>query len=218
MFRTLAQQFSSYLLAQRPQRVPLLIVNLRPPAHGSFGDLAEPLRTIAWCVHALACAGNRPASEKSLQAIHHPRDLPGQRQVATGQLFQGPYAVLCVVDRGEKSGSEKIGQLSSIDPVILVPRFQQGVFPRIAHQHFCDVRLEQFVQPRRASSFFQGHMHASAQSVDKLQDRCCFRFDDGLHHQLAGRVQNRSRDRCLVHIQPNILNFIQHEGAPSCRR
>jgi hypothetical protein len=50
-----------------------------------------------------------------------------------------------VVDRREQSGSQKIGQFSGIDAIVLVARFQQGVLPRIAHQHFSDVWLEQIV-------------------------------------------------------------------------
>src|SRR2546427_7368086 len=41
----------------------------------------------------------------------------------------------------------QLGQLPCIDPVTLVPGFQQGILPRIAHHHFRDVRLEQVVQP-----------------------------------------------------------------------
>ena len=77
--------------------------------------------------------------------------------------------------------------------------------------------LEQIVQPRGTGPFFKGHVQASAQPVNKLQNRCRFRLEDRFHHQLAGGIQNRSRDRCLVNIQPNILGVI-HEGAPSCRR
>src|SRR5467141_803040 len=60
-------------------------------------------------------------------------------------------------------------------------------------------------------------MQAAAQTVDKLRNGCRFRFEDGLHHQLAGGIQNCRRDRCLMNIQPNILGII-HEGAPFCRR
>src|ERR1700686_3196384 len=120
MFPTLGQQISSYLLAQGPQRVQLLVVNLCPATHAGFGDLAETLRAITRRVHALARAGNGPTSVNSLQTIHHPRDISGQCQVAAGQLSQRPYAILSVVDRGEKPGPEQVGQLASIDPVILV--------------------------------------------------------------------------------------------------
>ena len=53
--------------------------------------------------------------------------------------------------------------------------------------------------------------------MNKLENRFGFRFQDRFHGQLAGRIQNGHRDRCLVNIQPNILGVI-HEGAPSGRR
>jgi hypothetical protein len=115
------------------------------------------------------------------------------------------------------STMQQIGQLSSIDAVALVPDFQQGIFSRIAHQHFANVRFEQVVQSRRASSFLEGHTQAAAQSLDKLEQSGRFRFQNALQDQLAGRVQHRSGDGCRVNVQPNILGVI-HEGAPSCRR
>ena len=47
-----------------------------------------------------------------------------------------------MVDRREKSGAEKLGELPSVDP-IAVPGFQQGVLARIADHQFRYVRLEQ---------------------------------------------------------------------------
>ena len=93
-------------------------------------------------VNSLAGAGNRPASVKSFQAIPHPREILRDRQIAAGQFFQSPYAVLSVVDRSEQPGAKQIGQLASIDPVILVPGLQQGILPWITDQHFRDMRLE----------------------------------------------------------------------------
>jgi len=113
--------------------------------------------------------------------------------------------VFSVVDRGEQAGPEKIGQLARIDAVILVAGFQQGVLPRVTHQHLRDMRFEQIVQPGGAGSFFQGHLQTTAHSVEKLQNRCRFGFEDGFHHQLASRVQHGRRDRCLMNIEPNIL-------------
>src|SRR6266699_3451305 len=60
VFSAFSEQIASYLLAQRPQGVQLLVVDLRPAMHAGFGDLGEPLRAIARCVHALPRAGNRP--------------------------------------------------------------------------------------------------------------------------------------------------------------
>jgi hypothetical protein len=69
------------------------------------------------------------------------------------------------------------------------------------------------MQPGRAGSFFKGHLQTAPQPANKLEDGGRFRFQNGLHHQLAGGIQNGSRDRCLMNIQPNILSVI-HEGAP----
>src|ERR1700674_2377375 len=68
-----------------------------------------------------------------------------------------------------------------------------------------------------AGAFFESYMQAAAQTMDKLQNGHCFRFDDGFHYYLAGGIQHSYRDRCLVNIEPNILGVI-HEGAPFCRR
>ena len=67
------------------------------------------------------------------------------------------------------------------------------------------MRLEQVVQPGGTGSFFKGDVQVSAQPLDELQNGCRFRFDDGFHQQLAGGIQDRDRDRCLVNVQANIL-------------
>jgi len=59
----------------------------------------------------------------------------------------------------------------------------------------------------------EGHQHAVAQSGKELQNRSRPGLQDRFHHELAGRILNRDRDRCLVNIQPVIL-FAVHEGAP----
>jgi hypothetical protein len=66
-------------------------------------------------------------------------------------------------------------------------------------------------------TFFQGHVQTAAQAMTKLENRFGFCFQDRFRHQIASRIQNRHRDRCLMSIQPNLLSII-HEGAPSCRR
>jgi hypothetical protein len=54
-------------------------------------------------------------------------------------------------------------------------------------------------------------MQAAAQTVDKLQKGCRFRFENALHHQLAGGIQNCRGNRYLMNIQANILGVI-HDG------
>lgn len=44
----------------------------------------------------------------------------------------------------------------------------------------------------------KGQMQTSGQPVEKLQNSRGFRLKDGLHHQLAGTIQNYHRDRCRV--------------------
>jgi hypothetical protein len=119
-----------------------------------------------------------------------------------------------VIYRREQSAAQQIGQLSSVDAIVLVSHFQQRIFPWVAYQYFGDMRLEQVVQPGRAGPFFQAHLHASSQSLNELQDGRRFRLQDALHQQMPTRIQNRCGDRCLVHIQTNILGVI-HRGAPS---
>src|SRR5258707_9738429 len=41
--------------------------------------------------------------------------------------------------------------------------------------------------------------------MHELKNRNRLGFDDAFHHQLAGRIQNRDRDRVLVNIHPDIL-------------
>ena len=124
-------------------------------------------------VHSLSRAGDRPTPVQRFQAIHHPREILRERQVAAGKFFQGPYAVFSVIDRGEKPGPEKVGQLACIDAVTLVARFEQRILPRIADHDLRAMRLHKIVQSGRASSFFKGHLHTAPKSVEKRQNRGC---------------------------------------------
>ena len=148
-------------------------------------------------IHFFTLTRNGPAPVQRLEATHHSREIFGDRQITAGQLLQSSDARLSVVDRREKSTAQQLSQLPRIDPVILVAGFQQGVLPRIAHHHFRHVRHEQVIQPGRTGSLFKGHTPAPNQPLDKLQKGCRFRFQDGLHHQLANGIQNDHRNRCL---------------------
>src|SRR5437870_2396714 len=79
---------------------------------------------------------------------------------------------------------------------------------RNAGHHFRDMGLEQVVQPSRPGPFFEGHIQASAQPLHKLKNCCRFRFDNGLHYQLAGGIHHGDRDRFLVNIHADILAVI----------
>ena len=118
-------------------------------------------------------------------------------------------------DGAEKIRTQQFGKFSRIDAVVLASDLQQSILSRVADQYLRDMGLEQGVQPRRAGTFFKGHMQTATQAADKLENRFRFRFEDSLHDQLPVRIPNGYGDRCLMHIQPNILGFI-HEGAP-CR-
>ena len=217
MLPAFGQQTLPGLLVQRPQRVELLVVKFRPAAHTGFADFRQPFGPLKRCVHLLTSTRDGPASVDRLQASHHPREIFRDRQIAARQLLYGSYARLFVIDGPEKVRAQQLGEFPRIDAVALVADFQQRIPARIADQHLRDVGLEQVVQPGRAGAFFEGHMQTAAQTVDKLQKGCRFRFEDGLHHQLAGGIHNCRRDRCLMNIQPNILGII-HEGAPFRRR
>jgi hypothetical protein len=48
VFAAFRQQITSDLLAQRPQSVELLVVDLRPATYASFADFGQPFRAIAF--------------------------------------------------------------------------------------------------------------------------------------------------------------------------
>src|SRR5712692_4465382 len=162
-------------------------------------------------VDLLPSTGNRPASIHGLQASHDPREIFADRQITAGQLLQGPYSLLPVIDRPEKIRPQQLGQLPGIDAVTLAAFFQQSIPAGVAHHDLRDVRLQQVVQPSRPGPFFKGDVQAPAQSLDKLENGAGLGFDDGFHHQLARRIQDRDRDRFLVNIQADILCAI-HRG------
>ncbi len=49
--------------------------------------------------------------------------------------------------------------------------------------------------------------------MQEIEQSAGFGFDDRFHHQLAGAIANRNRNRFLVHVQTDILNIAtQHAG------
>src|SRR5439155_9950950 len=78
-------------------------------------------------------------------------------QITSRQLPQHPYAGLAMVDRFELIAAQQLRQLAGIDPITLVPVFEQRILPGIAHHQFVNVRVEQIVQPNRPGSFLEGH-------------------------------------------------------------
>src|SRR5947209_10950306 len=162
-------------------------------------------------VDLLPSTWNRPASIHGLQARHDPREIFADRQITAGQLLQGPYSLFPVIDRPEKSGPQQLGQLPPIDAVTLAAFFQQSIPAGVAHHDLRDVRLQQVVQPSRPGPFFKGDVQAPAESLDKLENGAGLGFEDGFHHQLAGRIQDRDRDRFLVNIHADILRAV-HTG------
>src|SRR5215831_9731796 len=59
---TLREQISSYFLAQPSQRIELLVIKFRPPAHPRFGDFLEPFLAMATCINLLASTRDGPTA------------------------------------------------------------------------------------------------------------------------------------------------------------
>ena len=167
-------------------------------------------------IDLLASTGNPPATVDGFDARHHPREIARNRQVAAGQLLQGAQATLAVIHRFHLVAVQQLRQLAGVAPIIPVSVSSQIVLVRIRDQHTRHMRLRQIVQPGRPGPFLQGHEQTATYAAQKLQKPIRLGFENRFHHQLAGRIQNRSRDRCLVHVQANILGII-HKGAPGCR-
>jgi hypothetical protein len=94
VFPALGQQLFAGLLVEKPQCVELLVVELGPTAHASCGDFLEPFGAMARCVNLLTRTGNGPASVDGLQATHHPREIFGDRQIATRQFLHRSQGTL----------------------------------------------------------------------------------------------------------------------------
>src|ERR1039458_4254853 len=105
----LGQQFAPHLLAQRPQRIELLVVELRPAPHSRLSDLAEPLGTIARRIDLLTGAGNGPTAVHRLEARHHASQIAADRHITARQFLQSSYAMLSVIDRLELVQVQQFG-------------------------------------------------------------------------------------------------------------
>ena len=92
-------------------------------------------------IHLVTGAGNRPASIEGFETIHHSSEIFVHGEIAAAEFPQGAHPILSVVHRREKSGAQQMTQLPCIDSIILVARIQQSVLPRIAYDHFGDVRF-----------------------------------------------------------------------------
>src|SRR6266849_9876458 len=78
---TFHHQIPSYLLAQGPQSIQLLVVVFGASPHTSFADLAEPFRTVTWCIHFVAGTRNAPTAIQRFEPIHDPREILGDGQI-----------------------------------------------------------------------------------------------------------------------------------------
>ena len=65
----LRQQLPPHLLTHRPQRIELLVVKLRSPAHSRFADLPEPLGAMARCIDLLAGSDGTIGTNVSMYTI-----------------------------------------------------------------------------------------------------------------------------------------------------
>ena len=113
--------------------------------------------------------------------------------------------MLAVIDGPQQVRAQQFSQLPGIDSVTFAALFQIVIATWITHHKLRDMRLQQVIQPRRPSAFFKRQIQAPAQTMHELKNRNRLGFDDAFHHQLAGRIQNRDRDRVLVNIHPDIL-------------
>jgi aspartokinase len=120
--------------------------------------------------------------------------------------------VICSLEESEKIRPQQLGQLPGIDAVTLAACFPISIPAGITHHELRDLRLQQVVQPGSPSAFFKTDVQAPAEPLDKLKNRNGFGFDDAFHHQLARRVQDRDRDRFLVHIHPDIGYSFRFQG------
>ena len=69
VFLALTKQLAPHLLAQRPQRIELLVVELRAAMHAGFGDLRQPLGTMVRRIDLLAGAGNGPTTVRAFTRV-----------------------------------------------------------------------------------------------------------------------------------------------------
>jgi hypothetical protein len=60
-----------HLLAQGPQGIELLVVELRAAMHARFADLRQPRGTVARCIDLLAGAGDGPTAVQRFYPRHH---------------------------------------------------------------------------------------------------------------------------------------------------
>src|ERR1700730_7278095 len=133
MFSTLRQQISPHGLVQRSQSIELLVEKLGSPSHARFSNLVQPLCAMTRRVDLLTPTANAPASIQSLDPIHHAGEILADRQITAGQLFQGPQAVLAMVDRAQISAAQQIGELARVNLVALVAFLHQRIVCWIAH-------------------------------------------------------------------------------------
>jgi transposase len=87
---------------------------------------------------AALCPGNHESAGKRLQLAQH------------------AHARLAMVDRAELVQVQQFRQLVGVDTITFVSVFEQSILSRIAHHQLGHMRLQQIVQPRRPSSFFEG--------------------------------------------------------------
>jgi hypothetical protein len=109
--------------------------------------------------------------------------------------------------------AQQFGQLARVDAIALVAGVEQGILARIADHQVGDVRPQQIVEPGGAGALFKGHMQRAPQPRQELENGGRFGLQQAFHHQLAALLQDRDRDRCLMHVQANILRTV-HQGAP----
>src|ERR1700693_6051602 len=88
VFLGLCQQLPPHFLTHPPQRIELLVVKLRSPAHSRFADLPEPLGTMARCIDLLAGTRNGPTAIDRFHPRHDPSEIFGDGEITAHQFLQ----------------------------------------------------------------------------------------------------------------------------------
>src|ERR1700730_16917828 len=132
VFLALREQIPPHLLPHRAQRIELLVVKLRPPAHSRFRDLPEPFGTMPRCIDLLAGTRNGPTAIDRFHPRHDPYEIFGDGEITTHQFLQTSQAVFTVIDGAKMIETQQLGQPARVDLVTLVAFPHGGILSRIA--------------------------------------------------------------------------------------
>ena len=111
----------------------------------------------------------------------------------------------------QRAEPQPLRQQTGIDVVILV---HELFLPAdIADDDPLSHRLQQIVQPLRLRTLFERHVHPRPLAPDKADDGLRLRRHRRLQHDRARLIARRRDDRCLVHVQTEIMNRLIFHGS-----